>query len=156
MNRSVAPGPTAWAHLRADEPIQARTAPPLFRISLEQVSGTTTLHLEGDLDLSTVPELRATLATILTRGRPENLIVDLTALNYVDSTGLSCLVLAHKRSAACGVHFFLSNPDVFVTRILDICGLNQFFTLIKLDESDPADEPEGDLNLGKVGDTRAP
>jgi anti-sigma B factor antagonist len=48
----------------------------------------------GDVDLSTIPILRRALATAFSLGR--HVIVDLSAVTYIDSTGFSEL-LAHRR-----------------------------------------------------------
>ncbi len=69
-------------------------------IDLKTEDGGSTLvfRLRGSLDLATAPTVRAALVEA-TEGGSHHLIVDLTQLEFLDSTGLGVLVGAHRRTA---------------------------------------------------------
>ena len=60
--------------------------------------GVLVFKLRGSLDLATTPTVRAAL-TEATDSGPHDIIVDLTQLEFLDSTGLGVLIGAHRRAA---------------------------------------------------------
>ena len=58
--------------------------------SIEQKSGYAVVYLTGEVDLSRSPEARKAILGCLQKN--ENLLVDLSAVNYIDSSGIACLV----------------------------------------------------------------
>lgn len=131
-----------------------------------EVAGSATLHLKvehrgpaclvllnGELDLASAPPLREVLAGLLGEDRPERLVLDLSDLLYVDSTGLSVFVSAHKRAAATGVEFSLINPNSSVRKLFQITALDQVFDIqasVHPPETSAADPSPAD-DRGPVG-----
>jgi anti-anti-sigma factor len=80
---------------------------------------------QGDVDISTVPELSAAL------GRCSNghrlLICDLSEVTFMDSTGLRALVNARRREPE---RFVLGATSHQVQRLLDLTGTSSLFTRI--------------------------
>jgi anti-sigma B factor antagonist len=93
------------------------------------------VELSGELDLSSAPLLREALVTTFTEDRPGRLVLDLSNLIYLDSTGLSVFVTTHKRAAADGIEFCLANPNGSVRRLLQITALDQVFVIVDEDGS---------------------
>ena len=54
----------------------------------------------GEIDLSTAPLLRHRLLEVVAAGDLSHLVVDLSRVPFIDSTGLGVLVGAHRRVAA--------------------------------------------------------
>src|SRR5690348_7477709 len=81
-------------------------------IDLKTEDGGETLvfKLRGSLDLATAPTVRAALAEATEKGG-HHLIVDLTQLEFLDSTGLGVLIGAHRRAAERGGSFRLIVSD---------------------------------------------
>jgi len=90
--------------------------------------GTLVFRLRGSLDLATAPTVRAALADATEKGNQE-LIVDLTALEFLDSTGLGVLIGAHRRAAERGGSFRLIVADGPISRLLNITGLIAVFAV---------------------------
>ncbi len=91
-------------------------------LSTEEGSGTLVFKLRGCLDLATAPTVRAALAEAAEQ-RSRDLIVDLTQLEFLDSTGLGVLIGAHRRAAESGAPFRLIVSDGPISRLLNITGL---------------------------------
>jgi anti-sigma B factor antagonist len=88
------------------------------------------IMLQGDLDVSTTPELRDLLAQVVHEDSPRSIVIDLERLNYVDSTGLSVFVTTNKRVATSGGRFTLANPNPFVMRILEVTALDRTLDVV--------------------------
>jgi anti-sigma B factor antagonist len=99
-----------------------------FAVEVTQVEGRSVVALAGELDLATAPELRERLGLISEAGENE-VTLDLTHLDFVDSTGLSVFVMAFNRAQAAGGSMLIANPSLAVMRIFEITGLTSIFTI---------------------------
>ncbi len=99
-------------------------------IDLKTEGGGETLifKLRGSLDLATAPTIRAALGEATEKGS-QRLIVDLTQLEFLDSTGLGVLIGAHRRAAEHGGSFRLIVTDGPILRLLNITGLIGVFAV---------------------------
>src|SRR4051795_6035185 len=86
--------------------------------------------VRGDLDLHTAPELREALDRAIDEGR-NRLVVDLTETSYMDSSGLTALVLAHKRVRKRSGQLVVVNVDPSIGRTFEITGLHLLFPLVR-------------------------
>jgi anti-anti-sigma factor len=80
-----------------------------------------TLALAGDLDLATSPELEATVGQLCTEGR--ELVLDLSELSFIDSTGLLAILKARERCAERRCGFFLIPGPPAVQRVFQLTDL---------------------------------
>jgi anti-sigma B factor antagonist len=88
--------------------------------------GTDVFELTGDLDVATAPSLRGALTEAAAGGR-HNLIVDLSNVTFLDSTGLGALIGAHKRAQENGGQVRLVAGEGQILRLLRITGLLEVF-----------------------------
>ena len=77
--------------------------------------------LKGSFDIATAPSVRAAL-TDASDGK-QDVIVDLTGLEFLDSTGLGALIGAHRRAGEKGGFLRLVVGDGPIMRLLNITGL---------------------------------
>ena len=99
-----------------------------LRITVERDDGAHVLRLRGELDLRTVPKLRMRLAEALERGGGP-VVVDLTDVTFIDSTGLSALLNALRRLTRAGRRMLLSTQEGPVLRLLRMTRLDSTFAL---------------------------
>ena len=85
-----------------------------------------TVLLEGELDLATGPDLYSELDRLLALA-PRALVLDLSRLTFIDSTGVSVLNTTREHALARGVHFALQAPSRAVERVLEITALWEHF-----------------------------
>jgi len=79
------------------------------------------LSVRGEVDIATVGELEEKIAEV---GDPAaGLILDLTATDFMDSSGLRLLVATHERYAAAGGRFRIAVRPGPISRLLDVTGL---------------------------------
>jgi anti-sigma B factor antagonist len=83
---------------------------------------------EGAIDLHVSPELRAALRAIID-DKPKRLIVDLSAVPYVDSSGIAVLIGAMQRMEYDGGSLLLAGAQETVRVILESAQLDKYFHL---------------------------
>lgn len=88
----------------------------------------TILELSGDLDVTSAPALQAALQELIDQGI-RSLIVDLTDVPFMDSSGLGVLVAAHRRMTAVGGQLALVNPTPTLRKVFELTRTNRLFHL---------------------------
>jgi anti-sigma B factor antagonist len=88
----------------------------------------TVVAVAGEVDLVTAPELRAALLELVGAGKVA-LIVDLEAVEFLDSTGLGVLVGAVKRARADGGDLSLVCTHPHLLKVFEITGLTTVFAI---------------------------
>ena len=78
--------------------------------------------LSGELDVATAPVLREHLAEFASQGLI-NISVDLSALRFIDSVGLSVFVAAQKHLEHLGGSFLLLRPSPRIRKLLQVTAL---------------------------------
>lgn len=78
--------------------------------------------LRGSLDIATTPTVRAALNDATEQGKKE-LVVDLSQLEFLDSTGLGALIGAHRRATEHDGSLRLIVTEGPIARLLNITGL---------------------------------
>ena len=86
------------------------------------------LPLEGEIDLHVSPRVAESLRTMIER-KPARLVVDLSAVSYIDSSGLAVLIEAMQNVEAYGGRFFLAGLQENVRPIFEIARLDQVFII---------------------------
>ena len=86
------------------------------------------LPLEGEIDLHVSPRISASLAAMIQQ-KPERLIVDLSAVTYIDSSGLAVLIEGMQNVEGYGGKFILAGIQDNVRPIFEIARLDQVFMI---------------------------
>ncbi|WP_347057442.1 STAS domain-containing protein [Blastococcus sp. HT6-30] len=98
--------------------------PTTAPVSLE-ISGTASLPrltAAGEIDCTSAPQVRAVLDQLVDAA-PREVVVDLTAVTFLDSAGLCALAAAHRRALAAGGRLRVLAATRAVIRPLQITGL---------------------------------
>ena len=104
-----------------------QTGRPEPVLGIERTDGAAIVRLTGELDLYNAPQLRETLVA-LTDERPARLVLDLSDVEFVDSTALGVLIEARSRMENRKA-FLLAAPALETQRALQISGLDQHLTV---------------------------
>lgn len=83
---------------------------------------------EGAIDLHVSPEMRASLRAIIDE-KPKRLVVDLSRVPYVDSSGIAVLIGAMQSLELDGGVFLLAGAQETVQTILESAKLDKYFRL---------------------------
>jgi len=96
----------------------------------EETQGSTSVIApSGDIDMSGSPTLRESVRRML-GAKPSKLVVDLTQVGYMDSSGLATLVEAMKIAKGSGTVLVLCAMNDRVRAIFEIARLDQYFTIV--------------------------
>jgi anti-sigma B factor antagonist len=83
----------------------------------------------GRLDLRTAPELRAQVTAALAAG-PGSMIVDLSDVEFIDSSGVGVLIGLHKRAEAQGGRLTIVPPSGSARQIFALTRTESFFNIV--------------------------
>lgn len=79
---------------------------------------------QGRLDMVSAPSLREQLRTEVQRGQTR-LVVDLSGVDHIDSSGLSALIAGLKAARQAGGSLSITKPSTQVRRILKLTNLHR-------------------------------
>ena len=96
----------------------------LLEIVVAAGDGGPVVALSGEADVTTVPELTATLSAQIADGA-RHLTVDLSGLTFADSASVSVFISASHVLRAAGGTLVLCRPQPPVSRMLSLLGVDQ-------------------------------
>ena len=99
-----------------------------FRVTATEEDGRPVLIVEGEVDTYTSARLRDALNATLETD-PDEIVLDLSSMELIDSTGLGVLVGALKKLREHDGTMVLRSPTSAVMRVLSIVGLTSYFTI---------------------------
>ncbi|MEV0977618.1 STAS domain-containing protein [Streptomyces sp. NPDC049915] len=111
--------------------------PTALRLTVADRAHELTVDVEGELCLDTVDRLVDTVSENLTR-RPDVRVVRLNCarLSWIDSAGLSALLMAHRRVSAAGCILRLDERPALLERMLRQTGTLGHLTGLPLQDDD--------------------
>lgn len=86
--------------------------------------------MRGDVDLSATPDARIAMENILAERVPR-LIVDMSEVRYIDSSGLAFLIESLQRVKGWGGSFGLCGMSAAVKEVFRIARLDQVFEIFE-------------------------
>ena len=98
---------------------------PVIRV--EAVGTACVVRLGGELDLYNADQVRSVLVGVLANS-PERIVVDLSEVEFIDSTALGVLIEARTKLDHRG-GFLLAAPGLETRRALEISGLDRHFSV---------------------------
>ena len=85
--------------------------------------------VRGEIDLHNSPDLRAGLLALLTEAQPKKLILNLSAVPYMDSSAIAVFVESLQKLRKAGGKLYLTNLQPRVKGLLEIARLDSIFVL---------------------------
>jgi anti-sigma B factor antagonist len=82
------------------------------------------VQLSGEIDMANTPTLEAELAEVATLG---NLVIDLSEVEFIDSTALGAVIAAYNKASALGHSIHLAGARGPVRRVLEVTRLDEHF-----------------------------
>jgi len=83
--------------------------------------------LSGDIDLEQAPTARKVLLECVGQGK--SVLVDLSGVGYIDSSGVASLVEAYQAARKTKSGFALVSVSAGAMRVLELARLNKVFTI---------------------------
>ena len=103
--------------------LRPEVAPLEFHTTLR--AGDAVIALAGELDLSGAPALDEEIARLAAADGVERVVLDLRALEFLDSSGLRSVALAHRRLEAAGRGLALVRGSETIQRVFEITRMDE-------------------------------
>ncbi len=94
---------------------------------IREESGAVIVALEGDVDLQSSPDARKVLLECVDRKKP--VLVDLSGVGYIDSSGVASLVEILQTARKSGTNLILVAVSEGALRVLQLARLDKVFTI---------------------------
>ncbi len=99
-------------------------------VTIERDGDEVVVAVRGDFDMTVAHEPYEAVSALLAQGEPvADLVVDLSGVDFVDSTGLGGLIRLQQEAGRAGVPVRLRGIGHRLKTLFDITGLNQEFTI---------------------------
>jgi anti-anti-sigma factor len=93
-----------------------------LRIALSEQGSSTTIRFDGEWDLAAQEAARRAVRHALSR-QPARVVLDLSGLTFIDSSGIHVVIELVKRSARLKIELAIIPGPAAVQRIFDVCAL---------------------------------
>jgi len=100
---------------------------------VREKDGVTIVEVAGDIDMHHSPGLHATLVDLVL-ARPKKFVLNLSAVPYMDSSGVGTLVEVFRRVSSYKGVMILCGLSPRVRSVLEITKLDRFFTICESEE----------------------
>jgi anti-sigma B factor antagonist len=94
-----------------------------FNVALAQMDEQPAVVVAGDVDITTAPRLKSVMLAALD-GCGVHLVVDLSATTFIDSAGISALLVAESKARSLGGTVLLRRPSRPVAMAVSALGLD--------------------------------
>jgi anti-sigma B factor antagonist len=101
----------------------------ILDVRTEERDGFVRLGLVGELDLSTVAKVQEELRRV-EQSAPATVVIDLSKLTFLDSTGLRCIVTADERAREAGRRMVIVRGPDAVQRVFSITRLEERLEMV--------------------------
>jgi len=101
-----------------------------FSVIVTTDRGRATVALRGELDLSGVDRARQAIEEAESGGAPL-LVLDLSELDFIDSTGLEVMLRAARRAHDEGRRLIVRRPSRYVRRLLEMTAIDQSLDIVE-------------------------
>lgn len=105
-----------------------------LRIETRRVSGATALDLTGEVDSYNAPKLRERMERLIADGDAQ-IIINLSKVDYIDSTGIGMLVGSLKQASEAGGGIKIICPNKEVYRLFHITNLTRAFPIYDTEQA---------------------
>jgi anti-anti-sigma factor len=105
-----------------------------LEVQLQDRAGVWLLVVGGAVELASCRQLDSAVDELL-RTAPQRLVIDLRAVDFVDSSGLAILVRARRRALRRGVELRLVCDVTRTLRVLALTGLDRSFEIFPTSEA---------------------
>lgn len=95
---------------------------------LKEINDSPVIELKGEMDLFTFPVFKDSLFEVIESGRMD-IVVDLTGLDFIDSTGLAILLAAFRELRDHGGSMRIVCDNNAIRKVFDKTGLDRVFPI---------------------------
>ncbi len=105
----------------------------MMNVTTREAKGGCIVDASGEIDMQTSPRMREELRNLVAK-KPERIVVNLSDVKYIDSSGLATLVECLQSTRKTGSKLILTGMNDNVRDIFDLSGLNRVFTIVDTED----------------------
>ena len=105
-----------------------------MQISARHHDKTTIFDVSGDIDFANSPEVRQSVLREIRESRSPRVIVNLSHVRYIDSSGVASLIEGLKASRDLGSRFILVGLSTSAREVLQLSRLTKVFEIYEDEE----------------------
>ncbi len=98
---------------------------------VERQGGVLILTLQGEIDHHSATQIRTRMDELIWQERPKKTVLDLSAIDFMDSSGLGLIMGRYSLMEKLGGELTLREPNPRIVKIFELAGL---FRLVKIEE----------------------
>ena len=87
------------------------------------------IKIKGDIDHHTAKEVRADIDTLVLESSPKELVLDLSGVEFMDSSGLGLVLGRYKKQSDFGGKMKIINPTRRIVQILQLAGVEKIIKI---------------------------
>lgn len=103
-------------------------------VKIEPKSGLTVCHVDGEIDINSSPQIKKSFDKLISAKTPK-IVINLSKVTYVDSSGLATLVEILKNMKSYGGRMRLACMSSKVKSLFEITKLEKLFEIMADEES---------------------
>lgn len=111
-------------------------------LTSDLTSGVLTFRVTGEIDHHGAKFLREKMDEQIYYERPGKIVIDLSDISFMDSSGLGLLLGRYTKARDLGAAFSLRNPTAEIMRILALAGADKLLTVERSDKSGVSDRAQ--------------
>jgi anti-sigma B factor antagonist len=104
------------------------------QISARRQDKTTIFDVSGDIDFANSPEVRQSVLREIRENRTSRVVVNLSQVHYIDSSGVASLIEGLKASRDLGSRFILIGLSAPAREVLQLSRLTKVFEIYDNEE----------------------
>jgi len=104
------------------------------KISTRRLDKTTIFDVSGDIDFANSPELRQSVLREIREAHTPRVVINLSKVHYIDSSGVASLVEGLKASRDLGSRFILIGLSTSAREVLQLSRLLKVFEIYENEE----------------------
>jgi anti-sigma B factor antagonist len=109
------------------------------QVNIRHLNAISIIDVSGDIDLASSPQLRAATLKELKDAKPSRLVLNLTAVRYIDSSGIASLIEGLKAARDAKIRFVLFGLNTTVREVMQLSKLVKVFEIVETEEQAVAD-----------------
>lgn len=103
-------------------------------LSIESKDGAVAAAFDGELTLEVTQDLKAEILKALEESGKGRLVLDLSKVSFIDSSGIGFLVSMASRLKSSGIDFHLYRPSIQVSKTLELVQLKNHFNTVESEQ----------------------
>jgi anti-anti-sigma factor len=118
-----------------------------YRVTFEELDGEAVVMVTGEIDLTAQSRLQGVIDHARSGG--QRLVIDLSEITFIDSSGLKVLVKTWEAQTEAGAEMVLRAPSPAVRTVIEMTGLQDVLPVER--PGTPAGDDQGEAAQARLG-----